>query len=129
MSLREIFNAVKKRLATATSFPQVDAFCGQSRAEILQTCAESGVCVCVSLDGAEISSANASYRIKPQSREINVYYVCTMERMADGRHLDDIEQIMGALHAFRIGNETLQPQRLKIVDRDGVVVYALGFSV
>lgn len=129
MTLKEIFNAIKNKLDVDTDFAQVDAFCGNTKTNILQACADNGACVCVSLDGAEISSANASYRVKPQSRDIAVYYACSLERMSEGEHLDDIEQILSALHAFRMDNDTLQPRDIKVVDRDSIVVYALNFTI
>lgn len=129
MTLEEIFNAIKNKLDVATNFAQVAAFCGDTRANILRACADEGACVCVSFDAADVASSNASYRIKPQSRAFTVYYACSLARMEGGAHLADIEQIFSTLHAFRVGNDTLQPVDAKIVDRDSVIVYALSFTI
>lgn len=129
MTLKEIFNEIKNRLNVASNFAQVDAFCGDTRTKILEACANEGVCVCVSFEDAEVSSANASYRIKPQTRSVVVYYVCSIGRMVYGEHLDDIEKIFSILHSLRIGNDTLQPKGFKLIDRDSVLVYALNFTI
>ena len=129
MTLKEIFLAIKNKIDIATNFAQVAAFCGDTRTAILQACADEGACVCVSFEGADVASANASYRIKPQTRSITVFYACSFARANGGEHLDDIELIISFLHALRIDNATLQPVNIKLLDRDSVLVYALTFTI
>ena len=45
MTLKEIFNAIKNKLDVDTDFAQVDAFCGNTKTNILQACADNGACV------------------------------------------------------------------------------------
>lgn len=127
MTLKEIFNAICARLEK-TELRGVGMFTGDTLAEIKRG-AVSGGCYAVNIASAEVSSANASYRIKPQSREVSVYYACSMQTASTGAHLDDIETIFSTLHALRVGNDTLQPKEFKLADADGVVVYALTFTI
>lgn len=127
MTLKEIYNAIRAKLAELP-IQGVPMFTGDTLTQIKQG-ALNGGCYAVNITSADVSSANASYRIKPQSRDVAVYYACAMETAAQGDHLDDIESIFECLHAFRVGNDTLQPKDFKLLNDDSVLVYALNFSI
>ncbi len=129
MTLKEIFSAVKKALSEKTRFAQVDAFSGETEERIKQLCVDEGACVCVSFEGAKVASANASYLIKTQTRDFAIYYACLLSKAGNGEHLDDMEKVLSALHALRVGNNTVQPQEIKLLQRSGVLVYSLTFTI
>ena len=125
--MKKFFEEISKALSEC-NYPQVVAFCGDTVEQIKTLCVENGCCVCLALEGAEVSSANSGFRIKEQSREIIIYYACSFA-YANGTHLDDIEKIFSTMHGLRFGNSTLQPKSFKLVNRDSVLVYALNFSI
>ena len=126
--MKNLFEAILTAL-DACNYRRVAAFCGDTAEQIKAYCVEYGCCVCASLESAEISSANAAFRVKEQTRNVAVYYACSLEHAADGSHLDDIEAIFAALHGLRVGNSTLQPSDFKLVNRDSVLVFALNFTI
>ena len=126
--MKTLFASVLAALDTC-GYSRVAAFCGDTAEQIKAYCLSSGCSVCAAFEGAEVSSANAAFRVREQSRKIVVYYACSMARAADGTNLDDIEAIWGALHGLRVGNSTLQAKDFNLINRDAVLVFALNFTI
>ncbi len=127
MTLKEIYNAIHNKLED-TNLQYVGMFNDDTLDEIKKGTINRG-CYAVNILSAEVSSVNISYRIKSQSRNVAVYYACSMQMATNGEYLDDIEMIFSTLHSLRVNNDTLQPKDFKLLNDDGVLVYTLNFTL